>query len=97
MTLTKADLVNRIYKGELLNKAEAVQAVESLLEVIKSRLEAGENVLVSGFGKFTVKDKKARRGRNPQTGDDLILAPRRVVTFHPSGVLRKKINGEGQS
>jgi len=93
MTLTKADLVSRIYKTDLVSKTEAVRSVELLLEIIKQRLEAGENVLVSGFGKFSVKDKKARRGRNPHTGDDLILSPRRVVTFHPSGVLRQKING----
>jgi len=62
------------------------------LEIIKSRLEAGENVLISGFGKFAIKDKRARRGRNPHTGEDLILEPRRVVTFHPSGVLRRKLN-----
>ncbi|NDY42272.1 integration host factor subunit alpha [Dissulfurirhabdus thermomarina] len=95
MTLTKAELVNRIYGKNLLSKAEAVRAVEATLELIKSTLENGEDVLISGFGKFVVKDKKARRGRNPQTGEDLILAPRRVVTFRPSGVLRKKINGRG--
>ncbi len=92
MTLTKADLVGRICKQELLNKAESVRAVESLLEIIKERLEAGENVLISGFGKFCIKDKRARRGRNPHTGEDLILDARRVVTFRPSGVLRKKLN-----
>ncbi len=92
MTLTKADLVSRITKLEILNKAESVRAVETLLEIIKQRLESGENVLISGFGKFCIKDKKARRGRNPHTGEDLILEARRVVTFRPSGVLRKKIN-----
>lgn len=94
MTLTKADLVNRIYKNDILSKAESVRAIETLLEIIKKRLEDGENVLISGFGKFSVKDKRARRGRNPHTGKDLMLEPRRVVTFHPSGLLRKKINGE---
>ena len=92
MTLTKADIVNRLYKSELFKKTEAVKYVETLLEIIKSRLEAGEDVLISGFGKFCVKDKRARRGRNPHTGEDLILEPRRVVTFKPSGVLRKKVN-----
>jgi len=94
MTLTKADLVSRIYKNDILSKAESVRAIETLLEIIKKRLEDGENVLISGFGKFSVKDKRARRGRNPHTGKDLMLEPRRVVTFHPSGLLRKKINGE---
>ncbi len=92
MTLTKADLVNKLYESEVMSKAEAVRAVETVIEIIKETLEDGENVLISGFGKFTVKDKKARRGRNPHTGEDLILAPRRVVTFKPSGVLRNKIN-----
>ncbi len=92
MTLTKADLINKLYESEVLSKAEAVRAVETVIEVIKETLEDGENVLISGFGKFTIKDKKERRGRNPHTGEDLILAPRRVVTFKPSGVLRNKIN-----
>ena len=92
MTLTKADLVNKLYESELLTKAEGVDAVETVLEIVKQRLEDGENVLISGFGKFTVKEKRARRGRNPHTGEDLILSPRRVVTFKPSGVLRKKVN-----
>ncbi len=92
MALTKADLINRLYESEVLTKAEAVEAVETVIEIIKQTLEEGENVLISGFGKFTVKDKKARRGRNPHTGEDLMLAPRRVVTFKPSGVLREKIN-----
>ena len=92
MTLTKADLVNKLYESEIVTKAEAVEAVETVLEIIKQTLEDGENVLISGFGKFTVKDKRARRGRNPHTGEDLILSPRRVVTFKPSGVLRNKIN-----
>ncbi len=92
MTLTKADLVNRICDRDILNKPEAIDAVETLIELIKKRLESGEDVLISSFGKFNVKDKRARRGRNPHTGEELILAPRRVVTFRPSGVLRKKIN-----
>ncbi len=92
MTLTKADIINKLYESEVLSKSQAVEAVETVIEIIKETLEDGENVLISGFGKFTVKDKKARRGRNPHTGEELILAPRRVVTFKPSGVLRKKIN-----
>ena len=92
MTLTKADLINRLYKNEVMSKSEAVRIVETLLELIKGRLESGEDVLISGFGKFCVKHKKARRGRNPHTGDDLMLEPRRVVTFRPSGVLRRLVN-----
>ena len=95
MTLTKADLVQRVYKShDNLTKAQATEAVESLLGIMKSCLANGEDLLISGFGKFKVKDKKARRGRNPQTGEELILSPRRVVTFKPSGILRAKINGK---
>jgi integration host factor subunit alpha len=92
MTITKADLIKRIYEKEVLSKPDATKVVETFLEIIKSRLSEGEDILISGFGKFIVKDKKARKGRNPHTGETIILAPRRVVTFKPSGVLRKKLN-----
>ena len=91
MALTKADLVDDLTRKGYKRK-EAVQLVESLLDIIKATLERGEEVLLSGFGKFFVKDKKRRRGRNPQSGEDLILAGRRVVTFKYSSVLRDKIN-----
>jgi len=91
MALTKADLVNDLTRKGYKRK-EAVQLVESLLDIIKAKLGQGEEVLLSGFGKFCVKDKKRRRGRNPQSGEDLILAERRVVTFKYSSVLRDKIN-----
>ena len=94
MTLTKADLVQKVYKShDTLTKAQATQAVEALLNTMKNCLANGEELLISGFGKFNVKDKNARRGRNPQTGEELILSPRRVITFKPSGILRNKING----
>ncbi len=64
-----------------------------MLEIIKRPLDSGEDVLISGFGKFIVKDKSERRGRDPQTGNDLMLGSRRVVIFKCSGVLRDKING----
>ena len=93
MTLTKADLVQTVYKNhDNLTKAQATQAVEALLSTMKNCLSKGEDLLISGFGKFNVKDKNARRGRNPQTGQELILEPRRVITFKPSGILRAKIN-----
>ena len=93
MTLTKADLVQKVYKShDNLTKAQATQAVEALLGTMKDCMANGEELLVSGFGKFNVKDKKARRGRNPQTGQELILEPRRVITFKPSGLLRTKIS-----
>lgn len=96
MTLTKADLVHRVYKEHDLTKDKAVEAVEALLEIMKGCLENGEDLLVSGFGKFKVRKKRARRGRNPQTGEELMLEPRNVVTFHPSGILRAQINGGGK-
>jgi integration host factor subunit alpha len=74
-------------------KTRSSEIVETLLEIIKSTLESGEDVLISGFGKFSVNEKKARRGRNPSTGEDMMLAPRKVVTFKCSGKLRDKING----
>jgi integration host factor subunit alpha len=92
MTLTKADLVQKVYQNHNLTKAQAAEAVETFLRIAKDCLENGEDLLVSGFGKFNVKEKNARRGRNPQTGDELILRARRVVTFKPSGILRERIN-----
>ncbi len=94
MTLTKASIVDNICKNTDLNSSQAARTVESLLEIIKSRLESGDAVLISRFGKFQVKAKNERRGRNPHTGDDLMLEPRRVVSFLCSGVLRDKMNGK---
>ena len=93
MTVTKTDLTSSICNRLDLPKSQASRLVESLLENIKKTLTSGEDILISGFGKFCVKDKKTRKGRNPQTGDDLILDGRRVVTFRCSGVLREKLNG----
>ena len=93
MTLTKADIVEAICQETGYSKTKSFELVETLLELIKGTLASGEDVLISRFGKFCVKNKKLRRGRNPSTGDDLMLAPRRVVTFRVSGNLRKKING----
>jgi integration host factor subunit alpha len=92
MTLTKARIVESINEQVGLPKKDAAEAVEILLEIIKRTLETGEDVLISGFGKFCVKDKRARRGRNPATGEDMMLDKRRVVTFKCSSVLRKKVN-----
>ncbi len=94
MTLTKADLIDSIQDNDDLPRHKCSQTVESILEIIKERLENGEDILVSGFGKFCVKDKRKRRGRNPATGNDLMLDARRVVVFKCSGVLRDKINGD---
>lgn len=92
MTLTKNDLVAQV--NELgFTKKKSVDIIETLIEIIKATLEKSEDVLISGFGKFCVKSKNARRGRNPATGSDLILRERKVVTFKCSGKLREKING----
>ncbi len=92
MTLTKAHIVNEIHEQIGLPKKDAATTVENLLEIVKRTLANGEDILISGFGKFCVKDKKARKGRNPATGDDMMLDKRRVVTFRCSAALRKKIN-----
>ena len=94
MALTKNDIAERINIDLRLPKKQAIETVESLLELIKSRLASGDDVLVSGFGKFCVKDKQARKGRNPATGEDAILPARRVVTFKCSGLLRERVNGK---
>ena len=85
MTLTKAMIIDNIQNDLQYSKKESTDVVEDLLEIMKSSMENGEDVLISGFGKFCVKDKKQRRGRNPATGDDMMLDPRRVVTFKCSG------------
>ena len=92
MALTKEKIINRVYETTELPKSRSREVVESLLELIKSTLEGGEDLLISGFGKFMVKHKAARRGRNPQTRADLELRARKVVVFKTSGVLRKRIN-----
>ena len=92
MALTKADLIDSIYNRLDLPKKKSSQLVDSLLEIIKKTLENGEDVLITGFGKFCVKDKRKRRGRNPHTREDIMLGERRVVRFKCSGRLRDKIN-----
>lgn len=92
MTVTKETLVNRIYDQVGLSKARSKQVVEALIEIIKKSLEDGEDVLISGFGKFVVRDKSARKGRNPQTSEELQLRARRIVSFKVSGVLKRRIN-----
>ena len=92
MTLTKAHIIESVQDNLGFPKNRSAELVESLLEIMKKTLESGEDVLISGFGKFCVKQKNERRGRNPANGKDLTLAPRRVVTFKCSGQLRKKIN-----
>jgi integration host factor subunit alpha len=92
MAVTKDDIVARIHEVGFTKK-QAVDLVETLIEIIKRNLEKGEDVLISGFGKFCIKSKHQRRGRNPATGQDLMLRERRVITFKCSGKLRNRING----
>ena len=94
MTLTKANIIDAIAEANGFPRNKATETVETLLEIIKSTLESGEDVLISGFGKFCVKQKAERKGRNPATGGDMMLAPRKVVTFKCSGKLRDKVNGK---
>lgn len=90
--MTKEKIINSIYHQVGLSKSQSRIVVERVLEIIKQTLEKGEDTLISGFGKFMVKEKSARRGRNPQTTEDLQLRARKVIVFKTSGVLRDKIN-----
>ncbi|MBW1667979.1 MAG: integration host factor subunit alpha [Deltaproteobacteria bacterium] len=92
MTVTKDHIVNSLCNELELPKKRSAELLESLLKLITGSLQNGEDVLISGFGKFCVRYKKERKGRNPATGEDLMLSPRRVVTFKCSPVLRAKVN-----
>ncbi|HUV77126.1 MAG TPA: integration host factor subunit alpha [Desulfobacterales bacterium] len=94
MTLSKVQIVESIHNQIGLPKNKSTEIVETFLEVIKSTLASGEDVLIPNFGKFCVKEKTERKGRNPNTGDDLMLEPRKVVTFRCSGKLRDRINSK---
>ena len=93
MALTKAHIVESLQNHLGLTRKQSTDTVETLLEIIKTTLASGQDVLISGFGKFCVKQKAERRGRNPASGNDMMLKPRKVVTFKCSGNLRDKING----
>ena len=94
MTLTKAHIVTAVAEQTGYTKNQSSEMIETLLEIIKRSLESGDDVLVSGFGKFCVKEKRERKGRNPATGEDMMMEPRRVVTFRCSRQLRDKVNGK---
>ncbi len=93
MNLTKALIVEAVAEQIGYTKNQSVNTIETLLELIKRTLESGEDVLISRFGKFCVNEKHERRGRNPATGEDMMMAPRKVVTFRCSRRLRDKVNG----
>ena len=95
MALTKEHIADSIYNQCGFSKKKSINLLKSLLELVKSTLESGEDVLITGFGKFSVREKNGRRGRNPQTGKKLMLPPMRVITFKCSSVLRERINGVG--
>ncbi|MGE0679424.1 MAG: integration host factor subunit alpha [Candidatus Binatia bacterium] len=90
--MTKADIVERIYEKVGFSKKEATDIVESIFEIIKKRLENGEKVKISGFGNLVINTKRPRKGRNPQTGEEIVITGRRVLSFKPSPVLKKSIN-----
>jgi integration host factor subunit alpha len=95
MSLIKADMINTLYRDIGISKRKSTRVIESLIAIIKDSLEHGEDVMISGFGKFWIKEKKERRGRNPQTAYAMMLGARRVVRFKCSGRLKAKINGKG--
>ena len=93
MSLTKADIIRSVTQKATLPKYKSSQAVEHLIQIMKDTLASGEDLLISGFGKFCVREKSERCGRNPATGDTMMLSARRVVTFKCSGKLRDRCNG----
>jgi len=94
--VTKTDIVEKVANSTGLSKKEAYDAVECFFETLKATLEAGETVKITKFGNFEVKAKAARRGRNPQTGDEITIEPRQVLTFKASAALKQAVNGEGE-
>ena len=90
--MTKAEIIEKISLTTHLNKKESADIIESVFDLIKLTLEAGENIKISGFGNFEVKEKVARRGRNPQTGESIEISARRILSFKPSQVLKKSLN-----
>jgi integration host factor subunit alpha len=91
-TMTKADIVERIYEKVGFSKKESAELVELVFDIMKSTIESGEKIKVAGFGNFEVKSKSDRRGRNPQTGEEITITARRILTFKPSQVLKNVIN-----
>ncbi|MHB1844614.1 MAG: integration host factor subunit alpha [Deltaproteobacteria bacterium] len=90
--MTKADIIEHVYEQVGLSKKESAEIVEMVFDTIKQTLEGGEKIKISGFGNFIVRDKKARIGRNPQTGQEIEISARRVLTFRPSQVLKSDLN-----
>lgn len=91
MSLTKADIVDRVYKEAGFSKKEAANLIDLIFKIIKDTLAKGEKVKISGFGNFSIRDKQTRTGRNPQTGESMQISARRVLTFKPSQVLKEDV------
>lgn len=94
MTLTKANMAQKIADDCGFMKGEASEIIEKLLEIMKNHLVSGDDVMISGFGKWHVRSKRPRRGRNPQSGQEMVLDARRVVTWKYSPVFKKAVNGK---
>jgi integration host factor subunit alpha len=90
--MTKADIVEAIYEKIGFSRKESAEIVDLVFDLMKETLENGDKIKISGFGNFVVREKRARKGRNPQTGQELEISARRVLTFKPSQVLRKTLN-----
>lgn len=91
--MTKADIIRNVHERIGISKSDAARLVESVFDIIKDTLAGGEDVKISGFGKLSIRNKTARRGRNPQTGKEIEISARRVLTFKSSQVLKKALNG----
>lgn len=90
--MTKADIIEKLHTNTGMSKKESIEMLEAVFSIVKSTLEQGETLKISGFGSFVVKQKNDRRGRNPQTGESITIDARRVLTFKPSAVLKDAIN-----
>jgi integration host factor subunit alpha len=90
--MTKVDIVSSVYEKVGFSKKEAIQVVETVFDIMKENLRKGEKIKISGFGNFVVRNKRARRGRNPQTGDDIEISARKILTFKPSQVFKSSLN-----
>ena len=95
--MTKADIIESVYEKVGFSKKEAAEIVEMVFDTIKETLERGEKIKISGFGNFIVRDKKSRVGRNPQTGEEIEISARRVLTFRPSQVLKNALNASAEA
>ena len=95
--MTKVDIIENIYEKVGFSKKEVSKIVESVFDIIKESLQQEEKIKISGFGNFVIRKKRARRGRNPQTGSDIEISPRRILTFKPSQVLKSSLNRQGTS